>query len=210
MNEKQSRLPNRKPVPMRRKLRKYEYTVNTPQYLEGMDQTMILINKAFRKEISSVYVKIHAEGIKSGLNEVGMAYLIKRLEDYDFPHLKEWNSKTLNLFIRAKHFDNSLVLKGSTTYLKTLKEYDMKEVEAVYRAITDKVIKKISVLVYVSYLKVSNKFLAYTRVHCDFVAPNPASCVYFKDDIRKAIDSNDFRVSHHKVNNLLSDLLFYL
>lgn len=210
MNVKQSRLPNSKPVPKRRKLRKYEYTVNTPDYLDSMDKVLLLIDKEFRKEIGSFYMKVHIEGIKGGLDQIGMAFLIKRLEDNDFPKLKDWSAKTLSLFIRAKHFDNSLVLKDSTTYLKTLKEFDMNEVEAVYRAKTDKVIKKLSVLVYISYLKIMNKFRAYSKTHCEFVVLEPVSCVYFKEDLRKALNDNDFRVSHHKVNNLLSSFLLYL
>lgn len=188
----------------KRTLRKFEYTENTSEYLEVMDDVLLIMNKEFQKEIKKFYSKIKQLG--SGLDSVGLAYLIRRLESGDFPQsLKKWHRETLSLWLNARFYDNVLVLPNEN-YEKLLKNISEDSLEQSYLQETDKIILRLGKVLYISNLNLNSFFLKQTRTKCHPIANNKV-CLWLKDDILKAIGERDFRISYHKINKLLPSLM---
>ena len=190
-----------------RTLRKFEYTDNSKAYLDTMDKVAILMNKDFRNKIDLWYGKIRVESVKAGLDTVGYHYLIRRLEKADYPSsMNKWDKQTMTLFVKAKFYDNSLNLSGTDQYALILREYAESDLKEHYRVLKDQVIKSLSKQMYLLMMKAKIKMLQLTRQHCHKVLGNK-ECLWFKEDIVRAIGDKDFRVSYNKVNNLFASLL---
>lgn len=190
-----------------RTLRKFEYTDNSKAYLDTMEKVAILMNKDFRNKIDLWYGKIRVESVRAGLDTVGYHYLIRRLEKADYPtSLSKWDKQTMTMFVKAKFYDNSLRLDGTDQYALILREYEESDLKEHYRVLTDKVIKSLSKQMLLLMVKARIKMLKLTREHCHKVLGRK-ECLWFKEDIIRAISDRDFRVSYTKVNTLFPSLL---
>ena len=186
-------------------MRKFEYTENTSEYLNMMDTVLLLMNKYFQKEWKKWFENISKGG---GLDDIGYYYLVQRLEQKDFPTSVSGIKKTiLELFLTARFYDNSLKLRGSTEYVRKLKEYDQKELKERYGFLTDTLILRESKRAYLISMKANAHFLGLARKHCFPIVNNNRSCLKLKKDIVRSLWDRDFRVSYTKVNDMLKEVL---
>lgn len=190
-----------------RYLRKYEYTDNSKAYLDSLDKVALLMDKEIALKVNLWYMKIYQESIKK-LDLVGYHYLLDRLIKEDLPNqLGNWEKKMFSLYMRARYYDNSISLyKKEDRVFRMMKDLDPQEVKSIYHSETDKVILLLAKHLRISTIKISTTFLKLTRTHCH-KATDHKTCLYFKDDLLRAIDDRDFRVSYHKVNDLFTNIL---
>ena len=151
------------PMPKRR-LRKYEYTVNTEEYLEGMKKCMLEMDKKFTALIKIYYSKIEKVCNQQGLDALGRAYVFKRLDEQDLvPSISKATQRLMNDFMRARYYDNDLFLWN---YHPTLKGHSDKDLKADYGVLSDKVIKTLSVTALILGLKAKSHYLKLSVKHC--------------------------------------------
>lgn len=190
-----------------RVLRKFEYTDNSKAYLDSIEKVSFLMNKDFINNIHIYYGKIRVERVKAGLDSIGYHYLIRRLERGDYPpFMSKWEKSVTTLFIKAKFHDLSLSLDGSAQYALVLKGCSDQHLKEHYRVVTDQVFKNLIKHMRLLTLKSKVKMLQLTRQHCHKILSNK-DCLWFKDDIIRAVGDGDFRISYNRLNRYFSAFL---
>lgn len=190
-----------------RYLRKYEYTDNSKSYLDSLDKVALLMDKEISTKINLWYLKVYQESIQK-LDIIGYHYLLERLIQDDLPNqLTKWDKEMMSNFMYARYYDNSLSLpKKEDRVFREMKDIDRQELENIYRESADKIIIALSKHLRIYTLKMKTTFLKLSRTHCRKVL-DKKGCLYFKEDLIKAIDDRDFRVSYHKVNDLFTNIM---
>ena len=119
----------------------------------------------------------------------------------------------MDYLIRARFFDTALHF--DTNYHIELKrcfdheDCDEKSLDHWYGNLADQAFKLLNKEAYHLMIKANKYFLDLVKIYCRNLlsVSDKRSCLYFKQDIIRAIVDRDYRVSHHKVSNLLSSFL---
>jgi len=191
-----------------RHLRKFEYQDNSKTYLDNLDKTILLMDKEIASKIKLWYLKMYQVSIQNGLGTIGYHYLLERMEKRDFPsQMPQSDRDTVALFLNARFYDNSLkIMKKNDLVLREMKDYSREELKRDFQALSDKVMLLLVKHLKIFIIKMGITLATLSRKNCITVIDRK-TCLFFKEDMIRAVADRDFRVSYQKVNTLFTDIM---